>query len=154
MDALSRQQALYTLSIRDAAPDLRVIGAHGAWLGLAEARTTVALLAAPDNDHRDGEGLLPRTRRALRPGRIAAAIRGWIALMIARTRMRESIEDPIAPALTEAAQAGKPRVVVVMLTGRGLPVPSELFSDQSVMHAIAVAADIALAGRWRELLSG
>jgi fructuronate reductase len=47
VDALAAQQGLYTLAIRDAEPSRRVMGAHGAFLGPAEANETLALLAAP-----------------------------------------------------------------------------------------------------------
>jgi fructuronate reductase len=47
VDALARQDGLYTLAIRDAAPSFRVIGAHRRFLGPDEAAQTRALLADP-----------------------------------------------------------------------------------------------------------
>ena len=47
VNALSRQDGLYTLAIRDAAPSFRVIGAHRRFLGPDEAVQTRALLADP-----------------------------------------------------------------------------------------------------------
>lgn len=45
VEALSAQQGLYTLAIRDAAPGFRVIGAHSRFLGPDDAAETQALLA-------------------------------------------------------------------------------------------------------------
>lgn len=47
VDALAAQDGLYTLAIRDAAPSLRVIAAHSAFLGPEDAAQTAALLADP-----------------------------------------------------------------------------------------------------------
>ena len=47
VDALARQDGLYTLAIRDAAPAWRVLEAHTAFLGPEDAVATLALLAAP-----------------------------------------------------------------------------------------------------------
>ncbi len=47
VDALSRQDGLYTLAIRDAEPSMRVIGAHRRFLGPEDAAETRALLADP-----------------------------------------------------------------------------------------------------------
>ena len=45
VDALARQDGLYTLAIRDAAPSYRVLGAHRRFLGPDDAAETRALLA-------------------------------------------------------------------------------------------------------------
>lgn len=47
VDALERQDGLYTLVIRDAAPSMRVIGAHCRFLAPDAARETRTLLADP-----------------------------------------------------------------------------------------------------------
>jgi fructuronate reductase len=47
VDALAAQDGLYTLAIRDAAPAMRVIGAHRRFLGPEDAAETYALLADP-----------------------------------------------------------------------------------------------------------
>ena len=47
VDALARQDGLYTLAIRDAAPSYRVLGAHRRFLGPDDAAETRALLADP-----------------------------------------------------------------------------------------------------------
>ncbi|HEX7851521.1 MAG TPA: mannitol dehydrogenase family protein [Sphingomonas sp.] len=44
VDALAAQDGLYTLAIRDAAPAMRVIGAHRRFLGPEDARETLGLL--------------------------------------------------------------------------------------------------------------
>ena len=47
VDALSGQDGLYTLAIRDAEPGMRVIGAHRRFLGPEDEAETLALLADP-----------------------------------------------------------------------------------------------------------
>ncbi len=47
IDALARQDGLYTLAVRDADPSLRVIGAHRRFLGPEDAAQTHSLLAHP-----------------------------------------------------------------------------------------------------------
>lgn len=102
--------------------------------------------------YRLGEALAERRRAGAPPGRIAAAIGGWVAFMIARVRAHQGIIDPIAETLTEAARAGEPRAVVSALAGRGLPIAPGLLGDEAVIAAIAAAADAALAARWDDLL--
>ena len=45
--ALTEQQGLYTLAVRDIAPAYRIIGAHSRFLGPDDAEQTLALLADP-----------------------------------------------------------------------------------------------------------
>ena len=47
VEALAEQDGLYTLAVRDRTPELRVIGAHTAFLGPEDAAAVRALLADP-----------------------------------------------------------------------------------------------------------
>ena len=47
IEALTAQQGLYTLAVRDVEPSFRVIGAHSCFLGPADTAETHALLADP-----------------------------------------------------------------------------------------------------------
>lgn len=93
--------------------------------------------------------LATRRRAGAPPGRVAAAVGGWIAFLMRRTREGAVLVDPAAATLASAAAEGSGTVVAARLADAGLL----RLPDAASAVAVAAAAEAAFAGDWPRLFA-
>ena len=100
--------------------------------------------------YRLGDTLSARRHAGAPPGRIAAALGGWVAWLMRQARTGGAIMDPHAATLAAAAAEGAAATVVERLAQAGLlPVP-----DEASAVAVRNSAEAAYAGDWAAVFGG
>lgn len=103
--------------------------------------------------YRLGDTLAANRAAGRMPAHVAAALGGWVAFLIARSRAGIAIVDPAGDRLATAASDGDPAAVVRRLVEAALGLPPAVAGDAPLLRAIERAAVAAHEARWDEVLS-
>ncbi|MEN2787255.1 mannitol dehydrogenase family protein [Sphingomonas qilianensis] len=103
--------------------------------------------------YRLGDTLRDNRRAGRMPQGVIAALGGWIAFLIQRSRDGAPIIDPSATALIAAASAGTPRAVIERLAGAELGLSRDLREDAAVLETLERAVSAMLSGDVRGALA-
>jgi fructuronate reductase len=101
--------------------------------------------------YRLGDTLAANRASGHMPAHVVAALGGWIAFLISRTRAGIAIVDPAADRLAQAASDAEPVTLVRRLAEVGLGLPPQVAGDPPLLAAIAAAATAADQKRWDTL---
>jgi fructuronate reductase len=101
--------------------------------------------------YRLGDTLAANRASGHMPAHVVAALGGWIAFLISRTRAGIAIVDPAADRLAQAASDADPVTLVRRLAEVGLGLPPQVAGDPPLLAAIAAAATAADQKRWDTL---
>lgn len=101
--------------------------------------------------YRLGDTLSANRAAGRLPAHVAAALGGWVAFLIARTRAGIAIVDPAGDRLAAAAHDADPVTVVRRLVEAGLGLPPQVAGDAPLLAAIERAAVAAHEARWNVL---
>lgn len=101
--------------------------------------------------YRLGDTLAANRAAGRMPTHVVAAIGGWVAFLIGRSRAGVAIADPAGARLAAAAHDADPATLVHRLAEAGLGLPPQVAGDPPLLAAIARAAEAAQAGRWEAL---
>ncbi len=102
--------------------------------------------------YRLGDTLAANRAAGRMPAHVVAALGGWVAFLIVRSRAGMTIADPAGDRLAAAAQDGDPVALVRRLTEAGLGLPPQVAGDAPLLPAIEAAASAAHEKRWDMLL--
>lgn len=164
IDALARQDGLYTLAIRDAVPSYRVIRAHRRFLGPDDAAETLAVLADPavglvtttvtEKGYclaPDGSLHLthPDIVHDLGGADVPASVIGWIVAGLAARRHAGIAPFVLLPCDNLASNGAKIRAALVAFARAGDPALAEWIDAHAdvrstMVDSITPAADEAL----------
>ena len=100
--------------------------------------------------YRLGDALAVRRAAGAPPGRVAAALGGWVAWLMRQARTDLPVVDPQAASLVACAVEGEAGEVVARLARNGL-LPTR---DETAAHHVARAAAAAFAGDWPGFFAG
>jgi len=103
--------------------------------------------------YRLGDTLAANRASGRMPAHVVAALGGWVAFLIARSRAGVAIADPAGDRLAAAADGADPATLVRRLAEAGLGLPPQVAGDPPLLAAIVRAADAAQAGRWTTLFA-
>jgi fructuronate reductase len=101
--------------------------------------------------YRLGDTLAANRAAGRMPAQVVAALGGWVAFLIERTRQGHAIVDPAGTQLAAAADGADPRALVGRLTEAGLGLPPQVAGDAPLLAAIGDAAVAAYEKRWDAL---
>ncbi|WP_271299888.1 mannitol dehydrogenase family protein [Sphingomonas sp. CV7422] len=104
--------------------------------------------------YRLGDTLAAHRAAGRMPRHVVAALGGWIAFLLQRSREGVAIIDPAAAQLTAAAQGAEPATLVRRLAEAGIGLPPQIAGDPPLLDAITAAARAADARDWHALLAG
>ena len=104
--------------------------------------------------YRLGDTLAAHRAAGRMPRHVVAALGGWIAFLLQRSREGVAIIDPAAAQLTAAAQGAEPATLVRRLAEAGIGLPPQVAGDPPLLAAITAAARAADARDWHALLAG
>lgn len=112
--------------------------------GIVHRLAQIAIDGSQKLPYRLGDTLAARLAMGAPPGRVAAALGGWVAWLMARAGEGDAIADPHAPTLLAAARDRDAASVTRRLAQAGL-LPT---ADPRALTAIADAAGRVAAGDW------
>jgi fructuronate reductase len=104
--------------------------------------------------YRLGDTLAANRAAGRMPAHVVAAIGGWVAFLIVRSRAGVAIADPAGARLAAAAHDADPATLVRRLVDAGLGLPPQVAGDPPLLAAITRAAEAAQAGQWEALFDG
>lgn len=103
--------------------------------------------------YRLGDTLAANRAAGRMPAHVVAALGGWVAFLIARTRQGHAIVDPAGDRLAAAAHGADPVALVRRLAEAGLGLPPQVAGDAPLLAAIERAASAAHEKRWDALFA-
>ena len=103
--------------------------------------------------YRLGDTLAANRAAGRMPAHVVAALGGWVAFLIARTRQGHAIVDPAGDRLAAAARGADPVALVRRLAEAGLGLPPQVAGDAPLLAAIERAAVAAHEKRWEALFA-
>lgn len=98
--------------------------------------------------YRLGDTLAANRAAGRMPTLVVAALGGWVAFLIERTRQGHAIVDPAGDRLAMAADGAEPGPLVRRLVEAGLGLPPQVAGDAPLLAAIERAATAAHEKRW------
>ncbi len=101
--------------------------------------------------YRLGDTLAANRGAGRMPAQVVAALGGWVAFLIDRTRRGDRIVDPAGERLAAAAADADPVTLVRRLSEAGLGLPPQVAGDPPLLAAIEQAALAAHEKRWDAL---
>ena len=101
--------------------------------------------------YRLGDTLAANRAARRMPAQVVAALGGWVAFLIARSRQGHAIVDPAGDRLAAAADGADPVTLVRRLCESGLGLPPQVAGDPPLLAAIEQAAAHAHEKRWDAL---
>jgi len=174
VDALAAQDGLYTLAIRDARPEYRLIDVHRRFLGPQQAAETLALLAEPatmlvtttvtEKGYCLGpDGTLdlnhPDIAHDLDDGRPPVSVIGWIVAGLAARRAKGAAPFAVLPCDNMADNGAKVRAALIAFARAGDAtladwIDAHVDVRSTMVDSITPAADDALARDASAMLGG
>ncbi|MCP3735564.1 mannitol dehydrogenase family protein [Sphingomonas sp. RP10(2022)] len=119
--------------------------------GIVHRLDQIAIDGSQKLPYRLGDTLAANRAAGRMPAHVVAALGGWVAFLIARTRAGIAIADPAGDRLAAAADGADPATLVARLVEAGLGLPPQVAGDPPLLAMITAAASAAHEKRWDAL---